>query len=121
MTNQSSILIVDDSMTSRMLFSALVPNDGTIEILQAGNAEEAVNCATTKRPDVIVLDFNLPGEDGVQIAERIKSAGVTSKLILLTANVQQEISDRAKIAGFRFVLEKPITESGISRIVREIQ
>jgi CheY-like chemotaxis protein len=114
-----TLLIVDDSKLARMsagkALSALYPDWTRIE---AKNAEEAMTLAKDAKFDVALLDFNMPGRDGLQLAAEIKSISPLIPLALVSANHQEEIVTRAKTIGATF-LPKPLTEQALSAFLSD--
>lgn len=108
------ILIVDDSKLARMAMtkalSALRPDWSRIE---ATNADEAVARFTESGPDIALLDFNMPGRDGLELASELHSLKPDMPLALISANTQQEIVAQAQQIGATF-LPKPLTEQRLS-------
>lgn len=113
------ILIVDDSATSRAIFKASVPA-GEFEVFEASDAPMAVEQAQKAQPDLCVMDYNLPDKNGTEIAEDIINSGFTTEFILMTANMQQSVVDRAKNLGFKAFVEKPINPGKVKDVLKEI-
>ncbi len=114
-----TILIVDDSMTSRMLFKAHMPKDLGYEVVEAADGPSALEQATTNRPEWVVLDYNMPGKNGVQIAEDLIEAGIETKFVLLTANTQKSVVDAAMGLGFVGVVDKPVSTDKLLAILKD--
>ncbi len=114
------ILVIDDSATSRALFRAYVPKDGSYDLYEAGDCESALELAVKLKPDICVVDYNLPVKNGVEIASDIIEAGVETKFILMTANTQKSVLDSAKALGFIGLIEKPIDAEKVAHILRGI-
>lgn len=114
------ILVVDDSATSRALFRAYVPKDGNYDLYEAGDYESAVKLAVKLKPDICVMDYNLPVKNGVEIAREIIEAGVETKFILMTANTQKSVLDSARELGFVALIEKPIDAEKVAHVLRGI-
>ncbi|MDP2430555.1 MAG: response regulator [Pseudomonadota bacterium] len=112
------LLVVDDSSTSRMLFRIHMPADDGHVVHEAEGVESALRVAREVRPDVVFLDYNMPDCNGVEIAYKLREAGLDPFCILLTANVQQAILDEARDAGFAGVLEKPVSRDKIAGALR---
>lgn len=104
-----TILVVDDSATSRMLLRAHLPAQEGHTLIEAENRDTALQLAHELHPDVVFMDYNMPDEDGVSIAARMRTASCRARFIPLTANLQQSVRDEANAAGFAGVLEKPVT------------
>jgi CheY-like chemotaxis protein len=105
------ILIVDDSKLARMAvaraLSTLRPDWGRLE---ATNADEALALARQAQVDVALVDFNMPGRDGLTLAADLRSLKPNMPVAVVSANVQHEVIARAKEAGAEF-LPKPLTET----------
>jgi CheY-like chemotaxis protein len=109
----TTVLIVDDSKLARIVvgkaISALQPGWTRIE---AGNADEAVAAINARPVSLAIIDFNMPGRDGLALAEELRARFPTMPLAVATANVQDEIIARARAANATFIA-KPVTEDGI--------
>ena len=107
------ILIVDDSKLARLVagktIKALQP---AWERLEAANAEEALSIVAGRQVDIALLDFNMPGMDGLELAAALRALRPAMPLALITANVQDEIIARARAVQAAFVA-KPLTEDGL--------
>lgn len=114
------ILMVDDSMTSRMLFRMHLPQDGDYELHEASTVADALEKANEVQPDLIVIDYNMPDKNGVEVAAALSQAGVAGNCVLLTANTQQSIQDAARAVGIKGVFAKPITRDLIRVILQEL-
>ena len=66
-----------------------------------------------------IFDLNMPGMDGLELAQAIKSQQPDTRIALLTANVQDSIRERAEAMGVSF-FRKPITEKVITEILDEL-
>ena len=79
-----SIVVVDDDPRMRELLIRYLNAEG-FEIFSASNAEELDECLRNQKPNLIVLDLMLPGEDGLSICKRLRQKGDTTPIIMLTA------------------------------------
>jgi DNA-binding NarL/FixJ family response regulator len=113
-----NLLIVDDSKLARMsatkALKALYPDWNRVE---ASNAEEALTLAGKQAFDIALLDFNMPGRDGLHLAADLKAAHPSMQLAVISANHQDEIVARAKAVGAAF-LPKPLTEQALGEFLR---
>jgi CheY-like chemotaxis protein len=109
----TTVLIVDDSKLARIVLgkaiAALQPDWARVE---ASNADEAIAAFDDKAIDVAVLDYNMPGRDGLALAEELRARFPTMPIAVATANVQDEIIARARAANATFIA-KPVTEEGM--------
>ena len=117
MTNKKTLLIVDDSKVSRMMINKLV-NDKQPEweLVEAASGEEAIKICEQQEVDYFSIDLNMPNMDGLELIERLQPKYQRSKMVLLTANVQQTVEDKATQHGVVCV-HKPITEECIGKIL----
>ena len=90
--------------------------NSVVSVLEAGDAEAALAVLEAHTPDLAVLDMNMPGMSGLELAERIRATQPDMKLALLTANVQEAIQRRAAALGVRF-FRKPISETVIADVL----
>ena len=109
----TSILIVDDSKLARIVVgkavSAIRPD---WERLEAGSAAEALELLDRRDVDVVILDYNMPGQNGLELAEELRRSRPDMPIAVATANVQDEIIARTRAANAAFV-PKPITEAAL--------
>jgi len=108
------LLIVDDSKLARMsvakAMKALYPDWTRVE---AANADEALALSGDGAFDIALLDFNMPGRDGLELAGDLRQAHPKMPIAIISANHQDEIVARAKAIGATF-LPKPLTETALS-------
>jgi DNA-binding NarL/FixJ family response regulator len=108
------LLIVDDSKLARMAAAkamrALYPDWIRIE---ASNSDEALALAKDRSFDIALLDFNMPGRDGLQLAAELRANHPSMPLAIVSANHQDEIVARAKAIRAAF-LPKPLSEQSLS-------
>jgi DNA-binding response OmpR family regulator len=109
-----NILIVDDSKLARMAVAkALRTQYGDWSRLEAANADEAIAVTGQSRIDAALLDFNMPGRDGLVLAAELRALDPGLPIGLLSANHQAEIVSRAQEVGATF-LTKPLTEAALN-------
>ncbi|SHK06436.1 Response regulator receiver domain-containing protein [Roseomonas rosea] len=113
----TTVLIVDDSKLARIVagkaIQALEPG---WERVEASNADEALARVAAGGVDVAVLDFNMPGKDGLALAAELRALHPSMPLAIITANVQDEVIARARAVNATFVA-KPVTEEGLRGFV----
>jgi len=109
----TTVLIVDDSKLARIVvgkaIAALQPDWTRVE---AGNADEALALLETQSVDLAVIDFNMPGRDGLELAEELRARFPEMPIAVATANVQDEIVARARAVNATFIA-KPVTDEGM--------
>lgn len=116
----TTALIVDDSRVSRMMIRAIVADaKPDWNIVEAANGDEALSVVEDETPDVMILDYNMPGMDGLMLGEILKEKFPHGHISLLTANIQDSTQQKAAELGISFV-GKPITDEKIRGIVEPI-
>ncbi|MDC0720944.1 PAS domain-containing hybrid sensor histidine kinase/response regulator [Nannocystis bainbridge] len=104
------ILIVDDERDARELVAAFLQPTGAV-VLTAENGEQALTLVGRERPDVIVSDIAMPGEDGYDWMRRLRQRpsddGGRTPALALTAYARLEDRTRALLAGYQKHLGKP--------------
>ena len=108
-----TLLIVDDSKVSRMMIrnkvSQLQPD---WQIVEAGTGDEAVAMVRASAPDFITMDVNMPGINGFEAVEQIRAFNTSTKIAMLTANIQESSRAKASDLSVTFV-QKPATDPAI--------
>lgn len=109
----TSVLIVDDSKLARIVVGkAVAAVQPDWERLEAASAEEAIQTFDARGVDVAILDYNMPGRNGLELAEELRARFPQMPIAVATANVQDEVIARARAAKATFVA-KPITEDSL--------
>lgn len=115
------VLIVDDSKLARMsiarLLDALRPAWTRLEAI---DAVEAMDHRSGEGFDIALLDFNMPGPDGLTLAAELRALDPQMPLAIISANAQDEIVARAKAIGAGF-LPKPLTRQALSDYLDTIE
>ncbi len=114
----AKILIVEDNPDNMKLFSAVLRVRGhTVVGLPGG--EGLLETVETEAPQLLLLDIQLPGEDGFQLLAKLKAARGTSgpPVVALTAHAMSGDRERALAAGFAGYLTKPIDVATFSASV----
>lgn len=105
----SLILIVEDNARNMKLVRDVLRVKG-FETLEAANAEEGVRIARERSPDLILMDIQLPGMNGIDAIRILRADGVTASIpvVAITASVMQQDRQQIMDAGFDAFIEKPI-------------
>lgn len=108
MMTKKTVLIVDDSKFARFSLSAIVTRNfpGWI-VMEAADGVSALALHSRSPADFVLLDFNMPGEDGLLVAQKIVALHPETRIALVTANVQDPIARQAALLGLGFI-PKPV-------------
>lgn len=90
-TDSARLLVVDDEATILQLLSGSLRFAG-YDVVTAASGAEAVQAATTERPDLVLLDVMMPDGDGFEVVQRLRAGGRDVPIIFLTA--RDELPDR---------------------------
>ena len=106
-------LLVEDSLGFRATLHALIQEHfPAIEILEAGSGEEALTVTASYRPDLVLLDIKLPGENGLSLTRKLKASHEAIKVFILTSYDLPEYREAALANGASGFLCKETTTPG---------
>lgn len=111
------VLIVDDDPTVRESLRGLLEQRGLTPVGSASDGGEAVSLASTLEPDVIVMDRMMPGMDGVEATRRIKQTLPDTQVILLSAQLDDEVQREGEGIGVYCYLAKGCSDNLIVDMV----
>jgi CheY-like chemotaxis protein len=107
------VLVVDDSRLARMVmasaFRRLRPD---WELMEATGADEALSAIGSAAVDIALIDFNMPGLDGLELVARIRQTAPEMPIAVVSANLQDEIIARARELKAAFIA-KPLTDEAL--------
>jgi CheY-like chemotaxis protein len=110
---QYKVLIVDDSKLARMIMaSAFRRIRPDWELSEATSAEEAIGAISAGAIDIALIDFNMPGTDGLELLADIRKIRPSMPVAVVSANLQDEIIGRARELNAGFVA-KPLTDDAL--------
>jgi two-component system cell cycle response regulator DivK len=114
------ILVVEDQMDNRQILRDLLGNAG-YTLVEAENGEEALAAVAQQRPDLILMDIQLPVMDGYEATRRIKSdpATKTIPIIVITSYALSGDEGKAREAGCDAYVTKPYSPRQLLAKVRE--
>jgi two-component system cell cycle response regulator DivK len=115
------ILIVEDNEKNRKLARDLLQYKG-YRTIEAGTGEDGVTLATQHKPDLILMDYQLPGIDGIEAFRRIRGDASTAHIPIMavTASAMPEEAKKMKDAGFDGFQTKPINVKEFMQAVADV-
>jgi DNA-binding NarL/FixJ family response regulator len=115
------IIVVDDHPALRAgLDTVLAAEPGMVPVGSAASASELWPVLKTCQPDIVLLDYHLPGEDGLQVCRRIKARLLAPKVLLYSAYAGSELSIPATLAGADGVIGKGIPARELYDAIRRV-
>ena len=119
----SRILIIDDQPESTRLLKELLDESGHYRVFAAPNGAAGVSLVARRRPDLVILDLNMPGKDGFQVLDELRTNPETSGIpVLVVTNRALNPEDRARLAHVR-VFQKTELNGGSpqQQFIRDVQ
>ena len=108
MDEKIRVMIVDDIAETREQLRKLLSFDPDIEVVaMVGSGEDAVQSAGDMLPDVVLMDVNLPGMDGIAATSKLLEVAPGAQVIMLSVQGESDYMRRAMMAGARDYLTKP--------------
>jgi len=113
------VLVVEDNAANLELIVALLEQE-RCEVLVAGTADAGLQIARTARPDVILMDIQLPGMTGYEAARQLKADPSTAAIPIIAVTAQAMRGDEAmaREAGCDAYLTKPVDRKAFERAIR---
>jgi len=114
-----SILVCDDSTVARKQVVRCLNECVTADIQQAVNGANALELLRMQQFDLLCLDLTMPEVDGVQVLERIKAEKIECFVLVISADIQQQMKQKvAKLGAIDFII-KPINKSALNEVLHK--
>jgi CheY-like chemotaxis protein len=119
MDDRKRILVVEDNEMNLELVTDILESEG-YEVIQAGNGNDALELANSRRPDLILMDIQLPEMDGLEVTRLLKGNEGTRhiKVVALTAHAMRGDEEKARKAGCSGYIPKPINTREFPGVIR---
>lgn len=114
----SLVLIVDDSKTTRAYCRAILVSAGH-EVMEAVDAEQALDRMADQPPDCVVLDLVMPGLSGIEMMEVLGGRAEPTPIVVLTSSSEETDRLRCMRLGARAFVNKPVSCEELTRAVRD--
>ena len=121
MTDRIKVLIVDDIPETRDHLSKLLGFESDVEVVgAAAGGPEALEMAVKVRPDVVLMDINMPGMDGITATEKLAADVPTAAVIMMSVQGEADYLRRSMLAGAREFLVKPFSSDELTASIRQV-
>ena len=121
LSQRKKVLIVDDSITIRHLIGAVLVNsrfDMLISEVDSGN--EAIKILKAAKPDIVFLDFHMPGLNGIEAAHKMRAANPNIKLVLISGKDLSERLQESRDAGIFAFINKPFFPNEVDFVMHRL-
>ena len=114
------VLIADDEGMIRSALAALLRLEGDIDVIaECSDGEQAVIEAERLKPDICLLDLEMPGLDGVEVAERLRRT-ISARCVIVTRHARPGVLRRALMAGVAGFLPKSRDAGEVAAVIRQV-
>jgi len=119
MTHTKRILIVDDEPNVRLVFRTALESNNSL-VATAEDGETALRWLKESAADLILLDLQMPGLDGMEVLRRLRQEGINTPVVIVTAHGSIPNAVQAMKLGAIDFLSKPLTPETLRRVVAEV-
>ncbi len=121
MADRIKVLIVDDIQETRDHLSKLLGFEADVEVVGAApGGLEAIQMATALTPDVVLMDINMPGIDGITATEQLAAEVPTAAVVMMSVQGEADYLRRSMLAGAREFLVKPFSSDELTASIRQV-
>lgn len=117
MPDPIKVMLVDDVDHVRRMLRNMLDLDGFTVVAEVASGAEAIDAIAGADPDVVVIDYSMPGMDGIETARQIREGRPDQVMIMYTAFLQPDVEIKAREVGVALVLGKV---EGLESLEREI-
>lgn len=111
----ATLLVVDDSKSSRQINVALVRDlfGAQVDCVEAASGEEALRTLAARKVDLVLLDLTMPGISGYDVLAELRRLHLTVPVIVISADIQRPAKERVAALGAIGFIEKPVSREAL--------
>ena len=113
------ILLVDDSRTIRNIQKNTLKTLGHTDITEAADGLEALTCLANERPELMLVDWNMPNMDGITLIKKVRETDKALPIIMVTTEAEKSRVLEAVKAGVNNYVVKPFTAETLSEKIEQ--
>ncbi|GAB5559178.1 MAG: hypothetical protein SynsKO_08250 [Synoicihabitans sp.] len=119
-SNQFTALIVDDELYFRRFITQAIGKLGVNNVVQASDGFEAVTQFEATKPDMVILDINMPNKDGLETLRDLRQLSDEVPIFMLTSTADEYIVEKCVVDGADFFLRKDVAANELSAQLGEL-
>jgi len=117
-----NIIIVDDSVLVRARLERLLAENPKLKIIgHAENSDEALRVVQERKPEAVILDISMPGENGIEVLKKIKNINKKIVVIILTNYTGKQFKALCYKAGADYFFDKSLEFQLVPDVLGELQ
>jgi two-component system chemotaxis response regulator CheY len=113
------ILIVDDSRTIRNIQKSTLKTLGHTDVMEAGDGLEALSQLSHERPDLMLVDWNMPNMDGITLVRKVRETDKDLPMIMVTTEAEKSRVLEALQAGVNNYVVKPFSADTLAERINQ--
>ena len=113
------VLVIDDERNMRTLLDVLLREEG-YDVLLADDGWKGLDCYRRERPNVILLDLNMPVLDGIEVLKRIRAADLEQQVIVLTGDTNPNTERQVRALGANEFIVKGVSLQALTDALSHI-
>jgi FixJ family two-component response regulator len=113
------VLVVDDDEAVRESLKFALELEG-LRVLSLGSGPDLLAHPSLSQADCVILDCQMPEMTGFEVLDRLRNGNITVPVVLITGNATETLRRRARLAGVRHVVEKPLLDGTLIDSIAEV-
>lgn len=114
-----TVLVVDDDPSVLATYGRLLRRAGYTTVTE-GDPRRVLSDHDVARPDLLLLDYKMPGMDGLSLLAELRHRSCRARCILISAFLNDDVRERASHLGVDQVFEKPVDAPALRRVIRSL-
>ena len=121
MADMIKVLIVDDIAETRDHLTKLLGFESDVDVVGAADSgQQALEMAARLRPDIVLMDINMPDMDGITATEKLSAEVPTAAVVMMSVQGEADYLRRSMLAGAREFLVKPFSSDELTASIRQV-
>lgn len=116
----TKVLVVDDAVFMRTILKDVLNSNGFPNIIEAGDGAAAVEAYKKNKPNLVTMDINMPGTDGIAALKSIMAIDPAAKVIMVTSVEQKQIVQDAIKLGAKDYIVKPFDKNMVAAVLNKV-